>query len=123
MNDQLTVLRVATSSIFIVSGLGHLIRPDKILSQLGKNFVSELVQTLPMIDLLIRLSGVPLLVFGVIFLLNKSMKLTSMALLLMTIGITISTHMGADSIGPLFKNIVIMAALYTFYAKEKTLKY
>ncbi len=54
MNEKLVVLRVATSSIFIVSGLGHLIRSDKVLSPLGKNFVSDFIQARKKLDRLLR---------------------------------------------------------------------
>jgi hypothetical protein len=54
VNEKLVVLRVATSSIFIVSGLGHLIRSDKVLSPLGKNFVSDFIQARKKLDRLLR---------------------------------------------------------------------
>lgn len=120
MKDKLFFLRIATSLIFIVSGMGHLIRPEKILSQLGKNPISEFMQALPIIDVLIKLSGIPLLVFGFLLLFNKFISITSIALLFLTFGITVSTHIGVDSIGPLLKNVVIMAALYTVYLHNRT---
>lgn len=120
MKDKLFFLRIATSLIFIVSGMGHLIRPEKILSQLGKNPIGEFMQALPMIDVLIKLSGIPLLVFGFLLLFNEFISITSIALLFLTLGITASTHIGVDSIGPLLKNVVIMAALYTIFLQDRT---
>lgn len=115
MLEQLSVLRIVTSLIFIISGLGHILRPDKILSQLGNNFISDLVLKFPFISELIQISGIPLLVFGFLLAFNKSLRLSTVVLFLMTLGISISTHIGPDSIGPLLKNFVILASLYTLY--------
>lgn len=119
MLERLSVLRIVTSLIFIISGLGHILRPDKILSQLGKNFISDLVLKFPYVSELVQLSGIPLLVFGILLVFNKWLRLSAGILFLMTVGISISTHLGLDSIGPLLKNFVILASLYTLYQNSR----
>jgi hypothetical protein len=119
MINRLFVLRIATSLIFIVSGVGHLLRPQQIFSQLGKNIVSQLFLRMPFLETFIFISGFPLFFFGLMLLMNKYIKLTTSILLISTIVITVATHFGIESMGPMVKNLIIIASLYFFHEPKK----
>lgn len=115
---KLKFLRITTSGIFIVSGLGHLIRPETIKSKLTTSWMGNIINSVSIINELIVLSGLPLLFFGIMLLINKKVKLSSAILGVNVLIISLVTHLNVNSIGPLFKNIVIIGALYTLYIQE-----
>ncbi len=115
---DLRPLKVATSGIFIVSGLGHLLKPEAIKGKLLVSWIGSTLNSLSYIDELIVLSGIPLLFFGIMLLINKKVKLSALILGVNVFLISIVTHLSVISIGPLFKNIVIIGALYTIFINE-----
>lgn len=104
-----------------MSGLGHFLRPQQIISQLGKNVVSQIILNMPYLETIIIISGIPLLFFGVMLFVNKFNRLTTSILLIATFIITAATHLGVDSMGPLVKNLIIMASLYVLNEREDSI--
>jgi putative oxidoreductase len=121
MEKRISVLRMATSLIFIVSGLGHFLRPQQIISQLGKNAISQIFLNIPYLETIIFTSGIPLLFFGVMLLVNRFNNLTTSILLVATFIITAVTHLGIESMGPLTKNLIIMASLYVLKEQKESI--
>jgi len=111
------VFRCLTSLIFLVSGVGHLVRPEVFVERLEAAPLGFLATAIAPADLLIVLSGLVLLAGGLGLLLGFATRLAALALILVLVPITITTHVGsASSVGPLLKNVAILGGLVFFAA-------
>ncbi|MEQ9502341.1 MAG: DoxX family membrane protein [Deltaproteobacteria bacterium] len=111
------VFRVMVASIFVVAGLGHVLRPETMTAKLVAAPVGAWIASVLPADPLMVASGVVLVVAGVVFAVGgRGARTAAWVLLVLLVPITISTHLGKgpDGVGPLFKNVAIAGALLHF---------
>ena len=109
--------RVLFSLIFIVAGVGHLVRPQVFVERLLHGPVGQTIASLAPAGLLVIGTGVVLLVAGIGLLLGYRTRLAALALIAVLVPITVSTHIGAGGDpGPLLKNVAILGGLIHFAA-------
>jgi len=111
------VFRVLTSLIFIVGGLGHFARRDAMLDRIADSPWSELIGRLGDPSLLLWLSGGVFVVFGVTLALGLWARLSALLLAVTLVPVTLALHLAPDQLGPLFKNLAILGALYFIYVR------
>lgn len=116
MLERLTslVFRVFTSLIFIVAGAQHLAHPDAVTARLVSAPFGHWATAVASPRLLVLLTGGVLLAAGVALLLGLATRMSSLLLIAVLIPITFTVQVGADSLGPLFKNVAILGALFHF---------
>lgn len=111
------VMRIATSLIFIIGGLGHFFRPEEMLARMAESPWMPVVAMLgdPLIHL--WLSGGVFVLAGIFLAVGFSTRLSALALFLVLIPVTVSIHVVPDSshVGPLFKNVAILGTLFFFF--------
>lgn len=111
------VMRIATSLIFIIGGLGHFFRPEEMLARMQESPWMPVVAMLgdPLVHL--WLSGAVFVLAGLFLAIGYSTRLAALALFLVLIPVTISIHVVPDSshVGPLFKNVAILGALFHYF--------
>lgn len=112
--------RIATSLIFIVGGLGHLVRPDAMIARmleapLGLR-LAELVPVRP----LMLLSGGVLIAAGVALAAGYRTRHAALALIAVLVPLTVTAHLGhGDDPGPLLKNVALLGSLVHFAAQRR----
>lgn len=112
---SLLMLRISSSLIFIIAGLGHLMAPDKMLDKLEQSPIGKSIMSLDLIPDLVQITGLPLVLLGLMFMLGFKTRLAASGLAALLIPITISAQIGApELVGPLFKNIAIFGVLLFF---------
>jgi putative oxidoreductase len=111
------VFRVLTSLIFIVGGLGHFVQPVEMLRRIADSPWSEMVGRVAEPAILLWLSGAVFVVFGVTLALGLWARLSALALFVTLVPITLAVHLAPDQLGPLFKNVAILGALYFIYVR------
>jgi uncharacterized membrane protein YphA (DoxX/SURF4 family) len=106
------ILRVFGSGIFLLAGMNHLMETERTASRLENAPFGYLVTSFATPELLVILSGLALLGGGLLFLAGYKTRIAALLLLLVLIPITITVQTGgAQTMGPLFKNIAIMGIL------------
>ena len=105
------VFRVLTSLIFIIGGLGHFGQHQMMLDRMAVSPWRGVVAQIGDLALLLWLSGVVFVIFGVTLALGLATRLSALLILVTLVPITFFTHIAPGHIGPLFKNIAIMGAL------------
>ena len=106
------LLRVLGSGIFLVAGLNHLVDTAKPAAKLAKAPLGYLVTNLVPAETLILLSGIALLIGGLLLLFGYQTRKAALLLMLVLIPITITVQVGGtETTGPLFKNIAIFGIL------------
>ncbi|MCB2089038.1 MAG: DoxX family protein [Sphingomonadaceae bacterium] len=111
------MLRVLTSLIFIIGGLGHFGQHQIMLDRMEQSPWRDLIIAIADPSLLLWLSGAVFVVFGITLALGLSTRLSALLLFVTLVPITITIHIAPDHIGPLFKNIAIMGALLFIAAR------
>lgn len=107
-----TAFRMMVSSIFIVSGYGHLFSPEKLVMRLTQSPGWSLLSVFFNPTILIILTGVILLSGGLALFFNIKIRLAAIVLILVLIPITLTVQTGGgETIGPFFKNIAILGSL------------
>ncbi|QHL86940.1 DoxX family membrane protein [Nibribacter ruber] len=110
------VLRVMGSLIFIMAGFNHLFQTQDAVAKLQKAPFGHLTAGLASPETLIILSGVGLLLGGVLLLLGFMTRWTALALALILIPITLTVQVNSpQGSGPLFKNIALLGMLFFFF--------
>lgn len=103
------------SGIFIVAGANHLVLTDKIVDKLEAAPLSYLATMLAPPEALIVLAGIALLVGGFALLVGYRTNTAALLLIGLLIPITLTVQVGrVATLGPLFKNIGLMGALFYF---------
>jgi len=106
------LFRICTSGIFIVAGLGHLLHADRMAARLGAARLAYLATWLAPARTLVVLAGVPLLAGGLALLVGWRVRAAAVVLIAVLVPITITVQLGgAETVGPLFKNIAILGSL------------
>jgi putative oxidoreductase len=109
--------RVLFSIIFVVAGVGHLVRPDAFVARLLQSPVGRFVAEVGPARLLVLATGVVLLVAGVGLAIGYRTRLAALALIVVLVPITASTHLGTGGDpGPLLKNVALLGGLIHFAA-------
>lgn len=109
-----TVFRMLASLIFVMAGLGHIMRPESIVNQLEASAIGAIVASLAPASLLVVVTGVVLLVGGVALLLGAGTRVAAVILIGCLIPITISVQLEPGQMGPLFKNVALFGMLLHF---------
>ncbi|UCS91696.1 DoxX family membrane protein [Echinicola marina] len=123
--SSVLVLRILLSGIFLVASTNHLMEVEAIKKRIGTAAFKDFAYLFGEPETLIILSGVIMLLAGILLLLGINTRWSSLVLLLVLLPITITIQIGQIStLGPLFKNIAIMGGLLFFiinpnFKKEK----
>lgn len=105
------LFRLLTSGIFLVAGIQHLLRPDAVAARLAGAPMAHLVTGLASPRLLVILAGYALLAGGIALALGIATRAAAVGLALVLLPITLTVQVGAESAGPLFKNLALMGSL------------
>ncbi|MFD2513281.1 DoxX family membrane protein [Pontibacter locisalis] len=108
------VLRAMASLIFIMAGINHLFQTACAAARLEKAPFAQLATWAAPAETLIILSGIGLLLGGLMLLIGFKTKLAATVLLAILIPITVTVQVGAAGNGPLFKNIALIGMLIFF---------
>ncbi|MHC2992365.1 hypothetical protein OB13_12475 [Pontibacter sp. HJ8] len=109
------VLRIMGSLIFITAGLNHLFDTAGAATRLGKASFGHLATWMAPAESLVLLSGIGLVIGGILLLSGFKTKLAALLLLALLIPITLTVQVGsAAGSGPLLKNIALIGMLLFF---------
>lgn len=108
------VFRVLLSLIFLVSGSGHLLRPDEIADRLATAPFGYLATAFVPGVPLVLLTGVVLFAGGIALLVGYRTRVAAAMLIAVLIPITLTVQVGPSTLGPLFKNVAILGGLIFF---------
>jgi putative oxidoreductase len=109
------LLRVATSLIFIIGGLGHFVQDHVMLKRIEESPWHDWVVSMGDPSFFLYLSGGVMLVAGLGLALGLFTRLSSLLLFVTLVPITFVIHIAPDHVGPLFKNIAILGTLMFFF--------
>lgn len=106
------LFRALTSSIFIYAGTNHLFQHEKILTKVSKSRAFEMLDNPAIFSTSIQLSGVAMIIAGILLALGFKQKLAALVLLLILIPITLTVQLeNLADLGPFFKNVAIAGSL------------
>ncbi len=113
--------RIFTSIIFLYAGAGHLLNKEKILLKLSATQFYTLLPDKLILTALIYISGMVMIVAGIMLALGFKEKLAATALFLVLIPITITVQTeNIKDLGPFFKNVAIAGSLlFIIYNKKQ----
>lgn len=128
INDKLTVsanvrdfadpvLRVSVSLIFIIGGAGHFFAHDVMLARMEDSPWRGIVAGIGDPSLLLWVSGIVFIIAGVALALGWMSRLAALALFLTLVPITLAIHIAPGHVGPLFKNVALLGALFFMFAR------
>lgn len=109
--------RLMTSLIFIIGGLGHFGEHRYMLDRMELSPWRDVVNSFGDPSVMLWLSGIAFIVFGVTLALGFLTRLSALIILLTLLPITFFTHIAPGHVGPLFKNIAIIGALAFLWFK------
>ncbi|MBK0401823.1 DoxX family membrane protein [Adhaeribacter sp. BT258] len=110
-------LRIMGSLIFITAAFNHLFQTSEAAARLEKAKMGFLATSMADPEILVILSGIGLLVGGLMLLVGFQTRKAALLLILILIPITLTMQVGSvATMGPLFKNIAIMGVLLFFMA-------
>ena len=108
------IFRVCLSLIFIVGGLGHFVEHRQMLERMAESPWANTINTIGNPSVLLWLSGAIFVPAGVALAMGFMTRLSSVALFMTLVPITITMHVAPGHAGALFKNIAILGALVHF---------
>ena len=109
------VLRTMLSGIFLIASVNHLLNVEQTAKRINTASFKDFAYLFGNPEILVILSGIAMLVAGLVFLAGYQTRWAALVLLMVLIPITITIQMGqANTLGPLFKNIAIMGGLLFF---------
>ena len=111
------VFRVLTSLISIIGGLGHFGEHQMMLDRMVDSPWWAMINMVGDPSWLLWLSGGVFVIFGVLLALGWMTRLSALLLFLTLVPITITVHIAPGHVGPLFKNIAILGALFLIYCR------
>ncbi|MDX5482846.1 MAG: DoxX family membrane protein, partial [Hymenobacteraceae bacterium] len=114
------VLRAFGSLIFIMAGFNHLFQTAGAAARLENAPFAQLATWIAPAETLIILSGVGLLLGGLMLLAGFKTRIAAALLLAILIPITLTVQLGAEGSGPLFKNIALIGLLLFFIVNGAT---
>lgn len=107
--------RIATSLIFIVAGIGHLVRPEQMLARLAEAPLGAHLVAAGLGGLLVLGTGVVLLLGGLALAFGLRTRPAALALVAVLVPITVTAHVGhGGDPGPLLKNVALLGSLAHF---------
>lgn len=106
------MLRVLTSLIFIIGGLGHFFQSGEMLARMEESPWRGTIEAIGDPLLLLHLSGAVFIVAGLALVLGWMTRLACLAMFVTLIPITVTIHFAPGHVGPLFKNVAILGALF-----------
>ena len=109
--------RVLTSLIFIVGGLGHFGQHDEMLQRIAESPWRGQIGLIGDASALLWLSGAVFVGFGASLALGLWARLSALLLVVTLVPITIAIHVAPGQMGPLFKNVAILGALFFIYVR------
>ena len=109
------IFRVLLSLIFIIGGLGHFVEHRQMLARIAESPWVNAIEIIGNPSMLLWLSGVIFIAAGVALATGFLTRLSSLALFVTLIPVTIAVHFAPGHTGPLFKNVAILGALIHFY--------
>ncbi len=109
--------RVLTSLIFIVGGLGHFGQRAEMLDRMKESPWWDVINMIGDPNWLLWLSGAAFVVAGFALALGWMTRLSAIILFVTLIPITITVHVAPGHVGPLFKNVAILGALFLIYCR------
>lgn len=110
--QQYVLFRILTSLIFLYAGMGHLFQANKILGKFSKSQFYSFMPDGNITLMLIYISGIVMLLAGILLAAGWYQKMAATILLLVLISITISVQLdNLKDLGPFFKNIAIAGSL------------
>jgi len=117
------VFRTLFSLIFLVAGLGHIVRPTQIVARLEAARIGAWVSSVFPSEVLVLSTGMALVVGGAGLLLNIKSRWAAVLLIACLVPITLSVQLAPDKVGPLFKNIALLGGLihFAFRPDDKSL--
>lgn len=108
------IFRVCLSLIFIIGGLGHFVEHRQMLERIAESPWSNTINTIGDPSVLLWISGAIFVPAGFALAVGFMTRLSSVALFVTLVPITITMHLAPGHAGPLFKNIAILGALIHF---------
>jgi putative oxidoreductase len=108
------IFRGCLSLIFIVGGLGHFVEHRQMLERIAESPWANTINTIGNPSVLLWVSGAIFVPAGVALAIGFMTRLSSVALFMTLVPITITLHVAPGHAGPLFKNIAILGALIHF---------
>ncbi len=108
---SLLLLRLFATPIFVGSGLTHLLSPERVAARLAAAPHASLALSVGSARTLVVLSGAALLAGGVAIASGLFTRAAAVGLLAVLVPITITVQVGAQSAGPLLKNVAIAGLL------------
>lgn len=111
-------LRVLGSGIFLLAGINHLAETGRTAARLEEAPFGFLATSLAPAEALVILSGLALLIGGLLLLLGYKTRYAALLLVIVLVPITITVQISVHSMGPLFKNIAIFGILIFFILNE-----
>lgn len=111
------VFRVLTSLIFIIGGLGHFGEHQYMLDRMVDSPWWHVMNMAGDPSWLLWLSGGVFIIFGVMLALGWMTRLSALMIFATLVPITITVHFAPGHVGPLFKNIAILGALFLIYCR------
>jgi|TARA_R100001244_G_scaffold6593_2_gene7782 putative oxidoreductase len=111
------VFRVLTSLIFIIGGLGHFGEHQYMLDRMTDSPWWDVINMVGNPSWLLWLSGAIFIIFGVMLALGWMTRLSALLIFVTLVPITVTVHIAPGHVGPLFKNIAILGALFLIYCR------
>ncbi len=111
------IFRLLTSLIFIIGGLGHFFRPEEMLPRMEESPWRDTIHAIGDPLLLLWLSGAAFVVAGIGLALGWMTRLSALILFVTLIPVTITIHFAPGHMGPLFKNVAILGALFFLFVR------
>lgn len=116
---SIQLLRIFVSGIFMVAGSNHLLNTGKVQSRLEQANFKGIAYFFGDPEWLIVVSGVVMLMAGILFLVGYKTRWAAIILVLILLPITLSVQVGQiNTLGPLFKNIAILGGLLFFIIND-----
>lgn len=112
---SILIFRIMLSSMFLVAGIQHLLKPEKVATRLANAKMGFMATSFASPEILVIIAGIGLLIGGLFLLLGFKTKLAAGLLILMIVPITLTIQVGnPEELGPLFKNIGLTGGLIFF---------